>query len=408
MILPLLYTVMYTSISFVECIPELELVQIVFAHKTYAPISELINSNETSLPHNLTYEYFNTAPITMPKIGMLNMYNLGVHLRTIYDEFLGKIYMQETAKMQTAEYPLSILAGQLVNAGLWPPAKQQRWNADINWQPIPIDYIPAHEDTLLLGIQCPNFILEMGKVLNTSHVRERISQHLPLFDYISNYTGMNIRRPSEVALLYTVFETKADLNQPLPYWAQDIFPNGGMYNVSLLEYDLLWETPLQKKLNGGAIVREILVNLLMYIKGDMPRKRKLMMYSGNERNIVSVLKSLNLWSPHIPNEAASVIFELYFDNETESHGVKINYYTGVDDITIPLKIPNCTEICPIKTFLYSIIDILPENTQRLCHCGKIDLFDQNVILNDIIYSRSVSHTLQNIMHFILLVITVFV
>lgn len=116
---------------------------------------------------------------------------------------------------------------------------------------------------------------------------------------------------------------QADLNQPLPYWAQDIFPNGGMYNVSLLEYDLLWETPLQKKLNGGAIVREILVNLLMYIKGDIPRKRKLMMYSGNERNIVSVLKSLNLWSPHIPNEAASVIFELYFDNETESHGVKI-------------------------------------------------------------------------------------
>lgn len=29
MILPLLYTVMYISISFVECIPELELVQIV-------------------------------------------------------------------------------------------------------------------------------------------------------------------------------------------------------------------------------------------------------------------------------------------------------------------------------------------------------------------------------------------
>lgn len=72
------------------------------------------------------------------QIGMLNMYNLGVHLRTIYDEFLGEIYMQETTKMQTAEYPLSILAGQLVNAGLWPPAKQQRWNADINWQPIPI------------------------------------------------------------------------------------------------------------------------------------------------------------------------------------------------------------------------------------------------------------------------------
>lgn len=87
---------------------------------------------------------------------------------------------------------------------------------------------------------------------------------------------------------------------------------------------------------------------------------------------------------------------------------QINYYTGIDGITIPLIIPNCTEICPIRTFLYSIIDILPENTQRLCHCGKIDLSDQNVILNDIIYNRSVSHKLQNIMFLILLVITLFV
>lgn len=88
---------------------------------------------------------------------------------------------------------------------------------------------------------------------------------------------------------------------------------------------------------------------------------------------------------------------------------QINYYTGVDGITIPLKIPNCTEICPIRTFLYSLIDILPENTQRLCHCGKIDLSDQSVISNDIIYSRSVSHRLQSIMHLsILLVITLFV
>lgn len=67
---------------------------------------------------------------------MLNMYNLGVHLRKVYGEFLGDLYMSQTMKMQTAEYPLSMLSGQLVNAGLWPPAEIQRWSADINWQPI--------------------------------------------------------------------------------------------------------------------------------------------------------------------------------------------------------------------------------------------------------------------------------
>lgn len=69
--------------------------------------------------------------------GRLNMYNLGVHLREVYGEFLGNIYTVETMKMQTAEYPLSMMSGQLVNAGLWPPVENQQWNIDMNWQPIP-------------------------------------------------------------------------------------------------------------------------------------------------------------------------------------------------------------------------------------------------------------------------------
>lgn len=67
----------------------------------------------------------------------LNMYNLGVHLREIYDEFLGDAYTYEILKMRTTEYPLSMLSAQLVNAGLWPPSKNQTWHEDMKWQPIP-------------------------------------------------------------------------------------------------------------------------------------------------------------------------------------------------------------------------------------------------------------------------------
>lgn len=48
MILPLLYTVMYTSISFVECIPELELVQIV-----RNDVFQLTNSKEYHAIYNI-------------------------------------------------------------------------------------------------------------------------------------------------------------------------------------------------------------------------------------------------------------------------------------------------------------------------------------------------------------------
>jgi len=109
----------------------------------------------------------------------------------------------------------------------------------------------------------------------------------------------------------------------LPNWAKDIFPDGAMYDIALLEYDLFSTTPLQKQLNGGTFLKEIIGNLLKYKIGDLSKDRKIILYSGDERNIVGVLKNLNLWSPHIPNEAAALIFELYFDNETDIYEIKV-------------------------------------------------------------------------------------
>lgn len=67
----------------------------------------------------------------------LNLYNLGVYLRETYNEFLGDTYMSETVKTRTTEFVSSILPSQLVNAGLWPPSRNQTWNENLNWQPIP-------------------------------------------------------------------------------------------------------------------------------------------------------------------------------------------------------------------------------------------------------------------------------
>ncbi|XP_011706474.1 PREDICTED: venom acid phosphatase Acph-1-like [Wasmannia auropunctata] len=152
----------------------------------------------------------------------------------------------------------------------------------------------------------------------------------------------------------------------LPSWANDVFPDGTMYNITLLEYDLLSATSLQRQLNGGTLLGEIISNSLSYIIGDIPKERKMMLYSGDARNIVGVLKNLDLWSPHIPNEAAALIFELYFDNDTNIYGMKINYYTGIDDTMIVLSLPNCTDICPLQTLINATIDLIPQDSRSLC------------------------------------------
>lgn len=99
-----------------------------------------------------------------------------------------------------------------------------------------------------------------------------------------------------------------------------------MYNVTLLQYDLLSKTTIQKQLNGGTFLKEIIVNALKYIQGNITEDRKILMYSGDDRNIVGILKAMNLWSPHIPTEATSLIFELYFNNVTSKYGIKVRIF----------------------------------------------------------------------------------
>lgn len=345
-------------------VPELKLLHVLFTHKFYAPREDDVGRNE--IPEILSYKYFTSATMDMPMKANLNMYNLGVYLRERYNEFLGHTYMSEITKMRTTEYALSILSGQLVNAGLWPPTTDQIWLEDLNWQPIPIDMKELKEDTLLLGLLCPNFASEMDQVLRRAEIQKMTAQYQLLFDYLSQHTSRNISTPTDVALLYAALETMADRNETLPNWAIDIFPDGAMYDVTLLEYDLRSTTLLQKQLNGGTLLKEIIANSLKYKIGDLSKERKIILYSGDEGNIVGTLKNLNLWSPHIPNEAAALIFELYFKNDTNIYEMKINYYTGIDGTTIPLTLPNCTERCPLQTLINVTFDLIPENSLSLC------------------------------------------
>ncbi|XP_012542776.1 venom acid phosphatase Acph-1 isoform X2 [Monomorium pharaonis] len=311
-----------TCILSSTAVPNLKLVHVLFAHKLYAPWETDVEFNETSIPETLSYESFISAAINMPVDAELNMYNLGVYLRNVYDKFLGDTYTPDIIKTRTTEHTLSILSAQLVNSGLWPPAANQIWIESLKWLPIPNEYLRMKEDTLMLGSLCPNFISQMNQILQTTEMRKLLAQYQPLFDYLSKYTERNISTPSDVALLYATLETLADRNNILPHWATDVFPDGTMYNVTLLEYDLLSITSLQRQLNGGTLLGEIIGNSIKYAIGDIPKERKMMLYSGDMRNIVGILKNLDLWSPHIPNEATALIFELYFDNDTNIYGIK--------------------------------------------------------------------------------------
>nr|XP_050869221.1 venom acid phosphatase Acph-1-like [Vespula vulgaris] len=352
------------SLTFTLGIEELKLLQIIFMHKQYVPYQDIMRNNMTLLSNNFSYHYINSMTKDIPKIGKMNMYNLGAYLRRRYDKFLGDVYTSKIMKMRTTEFPLSQISAEIVNAALWPPSELQKWNNDLNWQPIPFEYTRMEKDTLFLGTYCPRFKIEELKA--EKDMQKIILHHTPLFHYVSNHTGIKMTKPSDIEYLYNILYTKAAYNLSLPHWATETFPDGEIYNVTLLQYDLLSKTTIQKQLNGGTFLKEIIVNALKYIQGNITKDRKIMMYSGDDRNIVGILKALNLWSPHIPSEATSLIFELYFNNVTSKYGVKINYYTGIHKENIFLTLPECSIICPLDIFSKIVLNSVPVNEESLC------------------------------------------
>ncbi|XP_063978490.1 venom acid phosphatase Acph-1-like isoform X2 [Diachasmimorpha longicaudata] len=300
----------------------------------------------------------------------MDLFNLGVFLRKKYDSFLGKIYHPDFMKMRTSEYVLSMISGMLVDAGLWPPAEPQKWKQDLDWQPIPTEYEPVEKDTLLTGYFCPAFKNEEQQL--NANVSSVIAEHSALFNYVTRHYGKKIETPWHIALLYSCFETIAAQNVSLPHWTNDIFPNGEMQTVTLKAYESLSMTRLQKTLNGGPLLKKILHDSLEHQSSNGTSKLKLLMYSGEDRNVMALLQNLGAWSPHILQQGAAIIFEVYNNSNSLENTIKMFYLTDVNSYKLtPIKLTDCGEYCPLTKFGNILKDIIPIDERSICHQKQV-------------------------------------
>lgn len=107
----------------------------------------------------------------------------------------------------------------------------------------------------------------------------------------------------------------------LPAWASDLSTD--ISELTFLSYDQLANTERQKKLNGGTLLKKIISDSLTHQKSNGTSKLKIIMYSAEDRNIIGLLKSINLWSPHYLSSTTALIFETYSDTLTNKYSLKV-------------------------------------------------------------------------------------
>ncbi|XP_051172509.1 venom acid phosphatase Acph-1-like isoform X2 [Leptopilina boulardi] len=299
----------------------------------------------------------------MTNKGKLRSYKFGELLRLMYNEFLGTTYIEDEIYARSTNFERTKMTLQLVLAGLYPPNELQKWKNNLNWQPIPINYVPEGQDILLNRVYiCNSSKEEHNKVLQLPEVKKKLKSYENLTQNLTQLTGINITTTRDIFTLYCDLICLKFMDFELPSWVNEYLDNSQFLEAALTRLEILNYNKRLQRINSGPLVQKIMKDMSDAVNNK--KKEKIFLYSSHDINIYGLLAALNLVEPHAPEFSSAVIIELLQLNN--NYFVKILHYLGVPHEIRELQIPNCTSPCPLDNFLYSILDIFPSDDEINC------------------------------------------
>ncbi|KOC59082.1 Venom acid phosphatase Acph-1 [Habropoda laboriosa] len=350
---------------------ELELVNVLFRHGDRTP-DDSTNEMYPNDPY-LNDDFYPMGRGQLTNAGKQREYTLGLFLRDRYETFLGDTYKVKSVSALSSDYDRTKMSLQLVLAGLFPPSKLQQWHQELNWQPIPANYLRRYEDNVFLPEDCLLFEVEYNRVLKSPQGKHELSKYNELMKQLTEWTGKSISTPWDLYYLYHTLMAEYSLGLTLPVWANKVFPKGELWNATVFSYNIANSTPLLKRLYGGPFLRIITRHMLDMVTGVKTGEEKLRLFSGHESNVAAVLHALDVYYPHVPEYSSAVILELH---QIENiYYIKVLNYLGIPSQVIELQIPGCEILCPLDKYLHLIEEVIPSNEELICDKG---LTEENV------------------------------
>ncbi|KAF3423609.1 hypothetical protein E2986_12476 [Frieseomelitta varia] len=359
---------------------ELKLVNVIFRHGDRTPDA----SDDEKYPNDpyLNYSYYPMGRGQLTNTGKMREYTLGLFLRERYEDFLGELYIPDEVSVLSSDYDRTKMSLQLVLAGLYPPNDTvERWNQNLNWQPIPARYLRRYEDNFFLPENCLLFLVEYNRVLQSPEGKQQLEHYSGFMKQLTEWTGKNISTPWDLYYLYHTLMAESSYGFVLPNWTNGIFPYGELWNATIFSYHIANSTPLLRRLYGGPFLRLVTRHMLNHISGIKDEGEKINLFSGHESNVAAVLYALGVYYPHVPEYSSSVILELHYIGN--SYYVKVVYYLGIPSKGNELQLPNCDVLCPIDKFLQLIEDVTPSNEEMICDKGLSSAFVDKMTIEEL-------------------------
>ncbi|XP_039284651.1 venom acid phosphatase Acph-1-like [Nilaparvata lugens] len=261
---------------------------------------------------------------------------------------------------------------QLVLAGLFPPTQAQKWNKDLNWQPIPYQYEPLSQDKLLLvntPCEVHRYNEAMDEVMKLEEVKQLMKENEPTFELLTNMTGMEVKEFNNLLLIQGILKAQAELNLKLPNWTEKVYPEP-LNQLAAKAFSLFAYTPELRRIKGGPLLRTILEHLTD--KSNNSGKNQLYLYAAHDNTIANLLNALRVWKEHIPDYNAMILIELHQLNRNNLHAVKIFYRKSENHKLDELKLSGCGEVCSLEEIQHLTRDVIATDSTKHCIDADFD------------------------------------
>ena len=130
--------------------------------------------------------------------GTRQHYILGQFLRYRYFTLLPARYSPKQVYVRSTDVDRTMESAEANLAGLYPPVPQDKWNAQLNWNPIPVHVVPAQYDVLIGGIppKCNTFDKAFDELMNSEEYDRILAKSKGLRDYLTEHSGYNLNATS--------------------------------------------------------------------------------------------------------------------------------------------------------------------------------------------------------------------
>lgn len=297
----------------------------------------------------------------LTNVGKTQQYGLGQFLRRRYDHFLTSTYNKTEITIHSTDVDRTLMSAYCNLAGLYPPGKDQRWDANLDWQPIPVHTRPVAEDYVLsFDAVCPRYNELMAEVKNSPEAKTFDEEHKELYIMIGNYTGADVSNLFDISDIYDTLYIEKLKNKTTPSWLSDSLYEA-LDECDKKDFFLSFKTDELCRLRGGFLVKEMIQHMQDKLDGKN-ESQKAFIYSAHDMTIVAFLSSLHLYNNVQPPYASAVIVELHESNGNRS--VKILYRNTTDVEPYELHVPNCSSPCSFEKFLQLTSNVVPKDVKE--------------------------------------------